>query len=401
MIPPRLIHGECLATMRQLAAEGVTVSAIVTDPPYDLPGGFMAKAWDRTGIAFLRETWAAAFDLLPPGGHLIAFGGTRTYHRMASAAEAAGFEIRDQLAWLFGTGFPKSLDIGKALDKAAGAEREIVGTRDRYRDGRARNNLGNANNWGGTFGTNGVADVTSPATEAARQWDGWGSALKPGLEPILLARKPLAGTLAANTLAHGVGGINVEACRIGTGEDGASGGASGEIGYHAGGAGGVARPVGGRFPANVLHDGSEEVEAAFAAFGERSSGGGGVRRVGSETFGQAVAGGVRPVIGDTGTPSRFYYCAKASKAERNGSTHVAVKPLALMRWLVRLVTPPGGTVLDPFAGTGTTLAAAMAEGFGAIGIEQDAGFIADAQRRIAAMTPGATAKAEELADDPR
>jgi site-specific DNA-methyltransferase (adenine-specific) len=305
------------------------VSAVVTDPPYDL--NFMNRAWDRTGIAFLRETWAAAYDLLPPGGYLLALGGTRTYHRMACAIEDAGFRITDCVMWLHGQGFPK-------------------------------NRL---------------------------------TQLKPAVEPIVMAQKPVAEkNILANIAAHGTGAINVDACRVGTSKSvPASGGKERErdgwgMQSPTQSDGGF-NPNIGRWPANIVHDGSDEVEAVFAEF-EDKGGGFGVRGGKRQmAFGMGAGGVVG--YGDTGTASRFFYCAKASKAERDGSAHVAVKPLALMRWLVRLVTPPGGTVLDPFCGTGTTLAAAIAEGFGAIGVEREAAYVADTLRRLDSLRPAEAA----------
>ncbi len=321
----RLEQGNCLEVMRRLAEEGVKVDAIVTDPPYHLTsggngGGFMGKAWDGGDVAFNSVTWGTASGLLKPGGYLLAFGGTRTYHRLGWAIEGGGFEIRDCIAWLYGSGFPKSHNL----------------------DG---------------------------------EWDGWGTALKPALEPICVARKPLGEkTVAANVLKHGTGAINVDGCRIE-----AQGRPAREGDYKAtentvyegrmdGSLAGGSKAVGttdlGRWPANVCHDGSPEVEAAFAAFGEKTSGG--------------VNHQPQP-----GTASRFFYTAKADAHDRWGSKHPTVKPIDLMRWLVRLVTPPGGTVLDPFAGSGTTGIAAMAEGFDAILIEREDEYIADIRERLA------------------
>lgn len=338
---------------------------------------------------WFQECAELMFAILPPGGHLLAFGGTRTYHRMACAIEDAGFEIRDTIAWLYGSGFPKSLNVSKAIDKAAGAEREVISAAapvkrmipgaDQHKQGWEKNN-------GRVY----VPTETAPATDAARQWDGWGTALKPALEPIVLARKPLDGTVAANIQAHGTGALNIDGCRVAseplpvhepTGRCGAVYGAGLE----------GSRRTGdtriGRWPANVVHDGSDEVVAAFP---QQTSGGTPPSRPPRKTrhtYG-AFAGQENPNgIGSTaGSAARFFYSAKADADDRLGSKHPTVKPVDLMRWLVRLVTPPGGTVLDPFAGSGTTGMACMAEGFDCILVEREAEYVADIRRRIAHVT---------------
>ena len=385
--------------MREMPAD--SIDAIVTDPPYGLE--FMGKQWDapwkndprsdkrgvvdpkawggnqdspnggnpysrariRTGAAHYRkdsakvgqsfqawcEEWAReALRVTKPGGHLLAFGGTRTFHRLAVAIEDAGWEIRDCLSWIYGSGFPKS----KNLDGA---------------------------------------------------WQGWGTALKPAWEPIILARKPLVGTVAANVLAHGTGGLNIDATRIET-DDNLNGGAYSEGGRDAlpgderegsaagmfadGGGripGGFVQPS-GRWPANVALD--EEAAAMLdkqtgdlgksaGGFKEGSTGAFGKNGVYGEAKGQARP----PGFGDSGGASRFFYTAKASRRERGeGNTHPTVKPLALLKWCVRLVCPPGGVILDPFAGSGTTLLAAQAEGFDAIGIEREAEYVEIARKRL-------------------
>ena len=434
---PKLIHADCLEAMREMEAN--SIDAIVTDPPYGLvqnkkggsgvasvnlnsphgrsrigtgngPGGFMGKEWDSCvpGVPF----WTEALRVAKPGAHLVAFGGTRTYHRLACAIEDAGWEVRDCLSWLYGSGFPKSLDVSKAIDKAAGAERtEVIGK------GKAGAAFHYGNPGEGGFGQTsdkdgGIPstgwDVTAPATDAARQWQGWGTALKPAWEPIILARKPLVGTVAANVLAHGTGGINIDATRIET-DDNLNGGAYSEGGRDAlpgderegsaagmfadGGGripGGFVQPS-GRWPANVTLD-EEAASMLDEQTGDRPS----------TLTGRAEAGqrhdlprdnksatgyhGGNPagrVYADSGGASRFFYTAKASRRERGeGNTHPTVKPLSLMRWLVKLVTPPGGVILDPFAGSGTTLLAAQAEGFDAVGIEREAEYVEIARKRI-------------------
>jgi site-specific DNA-methyltransferase (adenine-specific) len=320
MCKTKLMKGDCLDRLKDL--EDDSLEACVTDPPYGLK--FMSKKWDHDVPTV--ELWREVYRVLKPGAHLLAFFGTRTYHRGACAIEDAGFEIRDQIGWLYGSGFPKSLDIGKAIDKM----------------------------------------------------DGWGTALKPAWEPIVVARKPFKGTVAQNVLEHGTGGINVDGCRV-PGPKGVPASLS-EAGQHGWGTGGDMDRKSiqnGRFPANIIHDGSDEVLAAFP-----------------------------------NDSQRFFYCAKASKKERNAglermpelsageatdrkdgsaglnspragagrtggskNSHPTVKPIALMEYLIKLVTPPGGTVLDPFAGSGSTLIAAKRLGVNSIGIELEAEYV--------------------------
>lgn len=366
-----LHRGDCVETMRSMAE--ASVDAIVTDPPYHLTNagggpagkgqdtpfarararagagstGFMGQEWDGGDIAFQAETWREALRVLKPGGHLLAFGGGRTYHRLATAIEDAGFEIRDQIMWIYGSGFPKSHNLDGA-------------------------------------------------------WQGWGTALKPAHEPICMARKPLVGTVAANVLIHGAGALNIDDCRVGD--------------------------TTGRWPANVIHDGSDEVLAAFpdapgqlaavstaAPSAKTSNVYGAMRREGdasadSENQG-AVGFKMRPGARrpDAGSAARFFYCAKASRSDRNdglpdpgpqfrhgstlrdaenlgtdrkGNHHPTVKPTDLMRYLCRLVTPPGGIVLDPFMGSGSTGKAAILEGFRFVGCELQAEYIEIARARI-------------------
>jgi DNA modification methylase len=386
MEPTTQLHqGDCRDILKTLPDN--SIDSVVTDPPYEL--GFMGKKWDNTGIAYDTSMWAEVLRVLKPGGHLLAFGGTRTYHRMVVAIEDAGFEIRDSIHWIYGSGFPKSLDVSKAIDKTNGepdrlhkftawmrttglnrskcselvrpfakndetaaamaqhyysdkqqpaiptaaiwqvirphiadvpdwvdklvarieAEREVVGKAK----GTYPVDHINASNFAQGAQGRVQLDITVPATDAAKQWEGWGTALKPAHEPIVVARKPLNGTVAANVFQYGTGALNIDACRIGD-------------------------PP-GRWPANVIHDGSDEVTAMFPD--------------------------------DT---HRFFYAAKATRAERNAentttNNHPTVKPITLIRYLLRLVTPPNGTTLDPFAGSGTTLAAAIHENLHAIGIE--------------------------------
>jgi site-specific DNA-methyltransferase (adenine-specific) len=421
----KLHLGDCRDVLSTLP--NASADAIVTDPPYEL--GFMGKSWDSTGIAYDRRVWLECLRVLRPGGHLLAFSGSRTYHRMVCAIEDAGFEVRDQIMWLYGSGFPKSMDVSKAIDKAAGATREVL------EEGRAVKRMipgADQNATGSWIKDNGreyVPTVTVPATDGARQWEGWGTALKPAHEPICVARKPLARkTVAANVLEHGTGALNIDASRVGTSKDVPASNSNAENNIYGAasvrdeGRGGM-NPNIGRWPANVIHDGSDEVLAAFPnapgqqrAVGPQHGAKDSVNTYGD--FGPRAHFGPR---GDAGSAARFFYCAKASKADReeglehmaavhrpNGNkwtdqdyrvkhgerpasaesgprrnTHPTVKPTELMAYLCRLVTPPGGLVLDPFMGSGSTGKAAMREGFRFIGIELSSEYVAIAEARIA------------------
>ena len=356
-----LHHGDCLDVLR--AMPEASVDSVVTDPPYGL--AFMGKRWDYDVPA--AATWAEVLRVLKPGGHVLSFGGTRTYHRLACAIEDGGFEVRDQIGWVFGSGFPKSLDVSKAIDAALGAERAL----------------------------------TRPASDAAAAWQGWGTALKPAWEPICVARKPLIGTVAANVLAHGTGALNIDGCRVPTTESTVR--PNGPIGYHGGGSGGSGGSDVGRWPANLIHDGSDEVLAAFpqapgkladasdtAASAKTGRVYGPRARTGEPSadsdnegaVGFKMKPGARRL--DTGSAARFFYCSKASKSDRGAdNTHPTVKPTDLMRYLCRLVTPAGGLILDPFMGSGSTGKAAVLEGFRFVGIERDAAYLDIADRRIA------------------
>jgi DNA modification methylase len=418
----QLHHGDCLEVLRSMP--DCSVDSIVTDPPYGL--SFMGKKWDYDVPSV--DVWVECLRVLKPGGHLLAFAGTRTQHRMAVRIEDAGFEIRDMIAWVYGSGFPKSLDVSKAIDKMDAAEEQqtrryrftewvrSTGITSKQIDEATATNMGGhyttaasqpaimtrehleacrhllgevpawvekeadirsvesknfaerevvgqgwridrkqgAVNYGG--GTpDGTYEITAPSTDAAKQWQGWGTALKPALEPITVARKPLVGTVAENVLQYGTGAINVDGGRVGV-----DGGARRDL-QHIGndaetntiyGKGlGLANPAPrveglGRWPANFIHDGSEEAT---------------------------------DLLKDS---ARFFYCAKASKADRGENHHPTVKPTDLMRYLCRLVTPPNGIVLDPFNGSGSTGCAAVLEGFQYIGIEREADYIAISEKRI-------------------
>ena len=373
-----LVNGDCLEEVQKLVDKGVQVDSIVTDPPYHLTSiverfgkegsapakdkdgafqrqskGFMGKEWDGGDIAFRKETWELFMKVLKPGGHLLAFSGSRTYHRMAVAIEDAGFDIRDQIMWLYGSGFPKSLNIGKSVDKKLGNERIKTGqTKIHGIKGMPQSEERTAIG-AGSFGQ----EVEEEITVGTSEWEGWGTALKPAHEPIVLARKPLSeNSIVANVLKHRTGGIHIDACRN-------------EL----------------RFPANVMHNGLQEDWA------------------------------------------RYFYCPKTSKAEKNRgledlpikktssmsgrrdshdmegysidndvtgrfvtekqNVHPTVKPVKLMRYLCRLITPKGGTVLDPFMGSGSTGIAAKDEGFDFIGIEKEKEYFEIAERRVSVASP--------------
>lgn len=387
-------NGDCIEVMNAMPPE--SVDAIVTDPPYGL--GFMGRKWDSLPPSL---EWAeACLRVLKPGGHIVAFGGTRTWHRLAVAIEDAGFEMRDSLAWLYGSGFPKSHDVSKAVDRMAGAEREVIGSKV----GQPGYHLSGKGDAGPAYGANlqqltteqreAAATITAPATPEAEQWDGWGTALKPAFEPIVLARKPLAEkTVARNVLEHGTGAINIDACRnvpaAGDYDHQGNDNHTPTRSIYEGGTGdtGRQRPPhpAGRWPANVVLDQhtaawvDEQSGVLKTGGGNRASASGGV------IYHERAAGEPREFPANEGGASRFFYSAKAPKSERpnmDGVQHPTVKPLAIMRWLIRLVTPPGGTVLDPFAGSGTTIEAALMEGFTPVGIEMETDYLPLIQYRI-------------------
>ena len=422
MKPVKLFRGDCLEILEQFKDN--VFDACITDPPYHLQSihkrfaargrdetseryaagpygrhatGFMGQKWDGGDIAFRPETWAEVYRVLKPGAHMCVFGGTRTFHRLACAIEDADFEIRDAIMWHYGSGFPKSHDVSKAIDRAAGAEREIVGKSVWHVSGKPEQRTEGLCGSSAFHESIGMGQfITAPATDSARQWDGWGTALKPATEIICLARKPFSeGTVAANVLKWGTGALNIDGCRIHS--DDARGGEytvkrlkpgatlnrtggnwrpeEGDIEYN-----GKMKP--GRWPANVCHDGSDEVLAEFpesSVTGNRS-----------ETSRNASVEGTAWLCDnhfsrehlDSGSSARFFYCAKASKKERQGSKHPTVKPIKLLRWLVRLITPPGGIVLDPFAGTGTTAEATLLEKYGCVLIEKEPQYQTDIEQRL-------------------
>lgn len=428
----KLINSDCIATMKAMPDN--FIDAIVTDPPYEL--GFMGKSWDSTGIAFNVEVWQEALRVLKPGGHLIAFSGSRTYHRMAVAIEDAGFEIRDQIMWVYGSGFPKSMNIAKAIDKIQGVEPTIIG--ERMAQGSARKIKGTnaaANkipNSGSLEYEETVIYDTVATSEIAKQWQGWGTALKPAHEPMVLARKPVVGTIANNVLTYGVGGLNIDGSRVGTegGGNNCLGGDDCQCSNKNEIFGATKHPVKtlgefGRWPANFIHDGSDEVVELFPQSKAP-------KPYSGEEYKETSMFGIGGVnhgneYGDSGSAARFFYCAKTSKRDRNEGLdgfeakrdhdgraegkvggdnprnrtnaeklnhHPTVKPTSLMQYLVRLVTPAGGTVLDPFMGSGSTGKACAYEGFNFIGIDQSAEYVEIARARI----DFAIANKEEMLD---
>ena len=397
------------------------LDACVTDPPYGL--SFMGKAWDYDvpGV----DIWSEVLCALKPGAHLLSFFGSRTYHRGAIPIEDAGFEIRDQLMWLYGSGFPKSHNIGKAVDKLQGNEREVVESKIKK--------AGDIT--GGNFKREGsYPDKQIDITKGTSKYEGWGTALKPAHEPIVMARKPFTGSVANNVLEYGTGGINIDECRVGDEERTYKGMSANKPQ----GAGtfrddnwqpkDIEVTATGRFPANLMHDGSEVVGDIFPETGKSSGG------RSYQNTNQMYSGGwadekgskVDPGFGDEGRASRYFYCAKTSKKDRDEgldmidekamawsnqakaelkrgnldfrnadgdtakhnkvqmrkNTHPTVKPTDLMRYLCRLVTPKGGVIVDPFMGSGSTGKAAVAEGFGFVGIEMSQEYFDIACARI-------------------
>lgn len=461
-----LYEGDCLASIRKLP--DACIDSVVCDPPYGLSTppdmvkvltawlagedyvhkapGFMGHEWD----SFVPgpKLWKEVFRVLKPGGHLVAFSGTRTYDIAVLAVRLAGFEIRDQLGWVYGClddqtqaltrrGWIGHRDLRAddevmQWDSATGAlswvrpletmtypfDGEMVTIENRHtrqvltpnhrvyakvrRHSRHAKPTAyevlEAREIGDRRGKDPDSEatwqrvsqefeLTTPASPEAQAWDGWGTALKPAWEPIVLARKPLQGTVAANVLAHGTGGLNIDGCRVGT--EGGTRTMAGDLrketvnalGKGIGQRGGSIESIdAGRFPANFIHDGSDEVLALFPDTGKSS--GGVTGKLGYHGAAGSNAGETAGGFGDSGSAARFFYCAKASKADRAGSKHPTVKPIKLMRWLCKLVTPPGGAILDPFAGSGTTGAAALAEGFNVVLCEMDPQFAADIRRRL-------------------
>jgi DNA modification methylase len=382
-------HGDCLAAMKDMPEN--SVDAVVTDPPYEL--GFMGKSWDASGIAFNPDTWREVLRVMKPGAHLVAFGAPKNYHRLACAIEDAGFEIRDSLMWVFGTGFPKSMNVSIAIDKQLGLqENRSVG----FNTAGKLSGLGTIQRQELRSDHPDYEPYSSKSDEAAN-WQGWGTALKPAYEPIVLARKPLSEkTVAANVLRWGTGALNIDATRVGMSVNGfeeleakSSKNPTGKTAANVAFVQGVASKPNtiGRWPANLCHDGSHMVLDLFPNTGKsgvavQRNGGG--QKIGGHGIYAGSKGMMRDDVGfnDSGSAARFFYSAKASKTDRAGSKHPTVKPVSLMQWLVRMVTPSGGIILDPFAGSGTTGAAARVEGFDVILIEREEEYFADIKRRL-------------------
>lgn len=372
----KLYEGNMLDMLEVI--EPNSIDAIVTDPPYEL--NFMNKGWDNSGIAFQKETWEKCLKVLKPGGYLLAFGGSRTFHRIACAIEDAGFEIRDTIMWLYGSGFPKSMNIGLAIDTKNGVESLDTG----IASPNARPNSTKDN----TLMRHGMVGKDFNIKKAQNEWDGWGTQLKPAYESITLARKPCEGTCVDNVMKYGVGGINIDECRVPTDDVLTHGGNLGvnsgdtrtgkALGmFQEGTLNTFEQNPNGRFPANVIltYDETDYEEVCGGMPYTKSTGGSGEASV-VNNFKNTYNGGWKPDkdaahlggLGDEGSAARYFYCAKASKRDRdeglpNGqhNIHPTLKPLSLMQYLVRLVTPKGGTVLDPFNGSGSTGKACMWE----------------------------------------
>ena len=377
-----LVNGDCLEAMQGM--EGDSIDSIVTDPPYGLD--FMGKNWDHgvPGEIF----WKEALRVAKPGAYMLAFGGTRTYHRLACAIEDAGWEIRDCIMWAYGSGFPKSMDISKAIDKKLGAkraERGGVGEHDGNIDFGMKNKCPKCGK--PYFSAN---PCTCPredkiaVTDEAKKWNGWGTCLKPAYEPIILARKPPEGTVADNVLKHGVGGLNIDACRVPTDENITIHSPARETLLESGHKDlGTWTNTQGRFPANLIHDGSDEV---LACFPDNVKGGTWNNTKGARHFennGKPTEYVNKGKDTSIGSAARFFYCTKASKKERGeGNNHPTVKPISLMKYLVQLVTPTGGTVFDPFMGSGTTGIAAIQLNDKFVGIEREPEYFNIAKKRL-------------------
>lgn len=429
------INADCLVAMGRMKDN--TIDSIVTDPPYGI--SFMGKDFDNPKMMgttpvlhgglgryekgekrpeyakcdmvkfqeYMTPIFKEALRIAKPGAYLLAFGGSRTYHRLACAIEDAGWDVRDCIMWAYSSGFPKSMDISKAIDKKLGKERtEVVGVKPGHENfvGKTTHSLNSG--WSRPWASDPEAveryhHVMAPASEEAKNWNGWGTCLKPAYEPIVVARKPPEGTIADNVLKYGVGGLNIEACRVPyeSEDDKASarpqGKATSKVGALAGGMENDrdrtefdVKDTSGRFPANLIHDGSDEV---LTCFPDNVKGGSWNNTKGARHFennGKPTEYTNKGSDKSVGSAARFFYCAKASKKERGeGNVHPTVKPMKLMKYLVQLVTPEGGTVLDPFMGSGTTGVAALELGDKFIGIEKEPDYFKIAEKRVSEALP--------------
>lgn len=423
--PYILLNDDCLNALKKIPDN--SIEAVCTDPPYGLSRqpdiaevmqhwingdtyehkstGFMGKSWD----SFVPgpEYWREVYRVLKPGGHAAIFAGSRTQDLMSIALRFAGFEIRETIMWVYGSGMPKSLDVSKAIDKSFGAEREVVGVRKHptLKDTSKIDRQGN-HQFNGANTIKDEWELTAPATDQAKQWQGWGTALKPAYEPIILVRKPLEGTVAQNVLKWGVGGINIDECRVELSNEADKAQfefnhavgtrlpeeyADKKLGLHEGGwmqqVGEKDMPT-GRWPANLCHDGSDEVVEMFPSSGS-GNGKGAYNYAGREYDNKdtSMFNGDKPQApsnyNETGSAARFFYSSKATKKDRGeGNTHPTVKPVKLMEWLVKMITPAKGKCLDPFMGSGSTGIAAIRTGRKFIGIEMDEGYFQIAKKRI-------------------
>ncbi len=410
-----VIQGDSKEELQKLEAE--SYHSCITDAPYEL--GFMGKRWDDSGIAFDVEFWKKVRRVLKPGAHLVAFGGDRTHHRMMAAIEDGGFEIRSTLMWIMAGGFPKSHDVSKAIDKLKGEDREVVGTKQIGNSSRSE-----GKDWNQQSGfSNGEVDITAPSSEEAKKWKGWGTALKPGYEPICLARKPLSeDTIAENVLKHSTGAINIGDCRIGDSKNvpsspsrasegnSLSGSKDGSLRNETGNETGH-NPNVGRWPSNLFFEerASHLLDKQSGTLHSRGN-------VNQSTSGGGSGNTVNPgpkhksdhhkreLLQKDGGASRFFYCPKAHQGERNigceNNEHPTVKPIELIAYLVRLTTPPGGKVIDPFGGSGTTGIASILEQKDFTLIEKDENHANLAERRIKYAKENIVEVREQIFEEP-
>lgn len=401
--PYESVNADCLEVMRKMSDN--SVDAIVTDPPYGI--SFMSKGFDTFKKEGMSDNQAFQADMTPlfkemlrvakPGAHILAFGGTRTYHRLTCAIEDAGWEIRDTIMWVYGLGFPKSMNVSKAIDKKLGAQRAVraaVGDHEGTIDFGMKNRCPKCGK--PFFSANPCTcprEDLIPITEEAKKWSGWGTCLKPAYEPVIMARKPLEGTVVDTVLKYGTGGINIDECRVPTEEAVVVHSPAGKTLYDSG-----HKDLGtwvnnkGRFPANFIHDGSDEVLALFPD----SNGSGHARTLHRSAKPELEGWGMNKQSADavelrdagSGSAARFFYCAKASKKEKGKeNTHPTVKPIKLMKYLVKLVAPKGALVLDPFMGSGTTGVAALQVGCRFLGIEKEKEYFDIAEKRLKDAKP--------------